>query len=140
MAPAPNQAIPKVEDKDKNKQDDKDKQDEKDKEDEMEKDKGDQKKDNEEVSVGGRVAKLVVVLPGDARLFIDNQLMKATSARRVFRTPALQQGQVYYYILRAEMVRDGKKHTQTRRVIVQAGDQVRARFNEPKTAVAVKIR
>src|SRR4029077_3509764 len=66
-------------------------------------------------------AKLVVELPGDAKLFIDDHLMKAASGQRIFRTPSLEKGQAYYYILRAEVDRDGKTQTATKRVIVRAG-------------------
>ncbi len=77
-------------------------------------------------------AKLVVSLPADAKLYIDDNLTKATSGRRTFNTPTLQNGQLYYYVLRAEMVRDGKTVRETKRVLIRAGELVRARFDEPK--------
>jgi uncharacterized protein (TIGR03000 family) len=80
-------------------------------------------------------AKLIVELPADAKLYIDDQPMKTSSGRRVFRTPALDRGQAYYYILRAEVTRDGKPQTATKRVIVRAGQEVRAAFPELATPV-----
>lgn len=74
-------------------------------------------------------AKLVVELPADANLYIDDQLMKTTSERRTFNTPVLDKGQTYYYELKAEVMRDGKAVTQTRRVTLRAGDLVEARRN-----------
>ena len=75
-------------------------------------------------------AKLVVELPADAKLFIDDLPMKTTSGTRTFSTPTLAQGQSYYYIVRAEVMRDGKPVTESRRVIVRAGQTVRAEFKD----------
>jgi uncharacterized protein (TIGR03000 family) len=73
-------------------------------------------------------ARVVVELPADASLYVDDQLMKTKSERRTFDTPKLDSDQTYYYILRAEVQRDGEKVTQTKRIIVRAGDSVRASF------------
>jgi uncharacterized protein (TIGR03000 family) len=83
-------------------------------------------------------AKLIVEVPADAKLYIDDQPMKTTSARRVFSTPALEPGQAYYYMVRVEVMRDGKVQSDTRRVIVRAGEEIRADFNrlEPTPTVA----
>ncbi len=83
-------------------------------------------------------AKLIVELPADAKLFIDDRPMKTTSGRRTFHTPALQSGQIYYYMLRAEVVRDGKPVTEERRVILRPGQVVRTDFNDlaPREATA----
>jgi uncharacterized protein (TIGR03000 family) len=78
----------------------------------------------------GAAAKVTVELPVDAKLFIDDQLMKATSAKRVFRTPVLDPGQAYFYMVRAEVDRDGKKLTQTKRVIMRPGEDVKAVFTD----------
>jgi uncharacterized protein (TIGR03000 family) len=82
-------------------------------------------------------ARLIVELPADARLYIDDQLMKTTSEHRAFNTPALAKGQTYYYDLRAEAVRDGKSVTLTKRVTLKAGEVIEARFGEMETAEAV---
>jgi uncharacterized protein (TIGR03000 family) len=74
-------------------------------------------------------ARLIVELPADAKLYIDDQVMKTTSGRRTFHTPDLKPGQTYYYELRAEVVRDGKPVSQERRVLLRAGEVVRADFN-----------
>jgi uncharacterized protein (TIGR03000 family) len=73
-------------------------------------------------------ARLVVELPVDAKLFIDGNPMKTNSAKRTFNTPPLQPGQAYYYMLRAEVVRDGQTMSETSRVIVRAGEVARASF------------
>src|SRR5262249_19381013 len=82
-------------------------------------------------------AQLVVQLPSDAKLYIDNRLMKAKTGQRVFRTPELKNGQVYYYMLRVEVVRNGKKVAETRRGLVRAGQKSEAAFTEPKTEMVV---
>ncbi len=63
--------------------------------------------------------------------------MKTTSERRTFNTPVLEDGQAYYYELRAEVVRDGKPVTVTKRVTLKAGDVVRARFGDMEPAETV---
>jgi uncharacterized protein (TIGR03000 family) len=75
-------------------------------------------------------ARLVVELPEDARLFIDDQRMKSTSARRTFNTPVLEKGQTYYYELKVEVAREGVTHSETKKVIVRPGEEVRAAFTE----------
>lgn len=75
-------------------------------------------------------AKLVVELPANAKLFIDDMPMKAASGMRSFNTPDLEPGQAYYYMVRVETTRDGKPVSETRRVIVRAGQVARADFKE----------
>jgi uncharacterized protein (TIGR03000 family) len=75
-------------------------------------------------------ARLIVEVPADARLYIDDRAMKTTSDVRTFSTPDLEPGQLYYYEVRAEVVRDGKPVSQTKRVIVRAGATVRASFTD----------
>lgn len=99
------------------------------------------KKDMKIEKKDGEAAKLIIEVPADAKLFIDDQPMKTTSARRVFSTPTLQPGQTYYYIVRAEVVRDGQTISDTKRVTLKAGDVIRAGFaglgaTDPNKAVA----
>jgi uncharacterized protein (TIGR03000 family) len=79
-------------------------------------------------SMGAYRAKVLVQLPADAKLYIDDHLMKATSELRTFQTPQLEPGQVYYYVLRAEVIRDGQKKVETARVILRPGQEVRTAF------------
>jgi uncharacterized protein (TIGR03000 family) len=85
-------------------------------------------------------AQLAIDLPTDAKLYVDDHAMKSASAHRVFTTPTLDSGKTYYYILRAEVVRDGKTVSQDRRVILRAGDRITASFadlgKEPVVATA----
>lgn len=75
-------------------------------------------------------ATLTVEVPEQAKLFIDDQQMKTTSAKRVFVSPPLQPGQAYYYMLRAEVLRDGQTVSITRRVVVRPGEEATASFPE----------
>jgi uncharacterized protein (TIGR03000 family) len=73
-------------------------------------------------------AKLVVELPANAKLFIDDIPVKATAGVRTFHTPALEPGRPYYYMVRIERMRDGQPVSETRRIIVHAGQVARADF------------
>lgn len=79
--------------------------------------------------------RLVVELPEDAKLFIDDQQMKTQSGRRVFQTPPLDRTQTYYYVLRAEVTRDGRTLDETVRVLIRPGQEAYATF--PTLAPAV---
>lgn len=76
----------------------------------------------------GASARVVIDVPGDAKLYVDDRPMKSGPEHRVFRTPSLNNGQSYYYVVRAEVVRDGKTFSQDRRVVVRAGDEAHASF------------
>ena len=89
--------------------------------------------------VGGPApASLVIRLPADARLTIDGDLTRSTSGARWFVTPPLEPGQTFHYELRAEVVRDGKKLTETRQVAVRAGQESDVTIAFPGQAVAGK--
>jgi uncharacterized protein (TIGR03000 family) len=85
-------------------------------------------------------AKLIVDLPADAKLFIDDRPMNVASQHPIFVTPGLQAGKTYYYDLRAEVVRDGKAVSDFKRVVFHAGDELRESFarlgKEPADKVA----
>ena len=85
-------------------------------------------------------AMLIVNLPAQARLLVDDHLTSSTSAQRVLQTPPLTQGSTYAYVLRAEIERDGKTLTETQRVTVRAGGQTRVSFNFARPTVAVAPR
>jgi uncharacterized protein (TIGR03000 family) len=84
-------------------------------------------------------ANLIVQLPADAKLFVDGQLTRTTSKTRYFVTPPLQPGQIYFYDLRAEVVRDGQTVSLSRRVIVRPGESVTTSFAEMQGAAAARV-
>lgn len=91
------------------------------------------KADDKEVSAKAR---LIVEVPADTRLYIDDQLMKSTAKTRAFTTPPLAPGQTYYYDVRVEVPRNGHTYVETRRVIVRAGEVVRENFEKLEPEVA----
>src|SRR5262245_38923798 len=93
--------------------------------------KEDKKPKQEEVT-----ARVIVELPADAKLFIDGQLMKSESARRVFVTPRLEAGKQYFYDLRAEIVRDDQTLSDRKRVFLRPGEVVTASFGDMSAATA----
>lgn len=83
-------------------------------------------------------ARIVIEVPANAKLYIDGQLLKDASGERLFYTPTLNPGEKYFYDVRIELVKNGKSISESKKVIVQAGDMLRESFNglgEP-TAVA----
>ena len=73
-------------------------------------------------------ARLLVDVPADARLYIDDRAMKTSSEHRTYQTPDLEPGQTYFYEVRVEVERDGKVLSETKRVLLKAGDEARADF------------
>jgi uncharacterized protein (TIGR03000 family) len=74
-------------------------------------------------------ATVVVHLPENAKLYVDNVYCPLTSAVRSFDTPELPTGRKYYYTLKAELIHDGKPVTQTHKVLIAAGSKVKVDFN-----------
>ena len=86
-------------------------------------------KNDDKETMGPTRATLVVELPANATMFIDNMPVKATARVQTFNTPALEPGQAYFYLVRVERRRDGQPVSETRRIIVRAGQVTRADFN-----------
>jgi uncharacterized protein (TIGR03000 family) len=87
---------------------------------------------------GPRAATLVVTLPEDATLTIDNEATTSTSAQRVFVTPALEQGKEYEYTLKARVVRDGQTHIATAKVTFRPGETKQVELKVPAVSVAAR--
>jgi uncharacterized protein (TIGR03000 family) len=75
-------------------------------------------------------AHVVVKLPEDARLFVDDKPCPLASSTRSFDTPNLQPGEVYYYTIRAEVVRGGQPVTDSKRVTLRAGAESVVEFGD----------
>jgi uncharacterized protein (TIGR03000 family) len=76
-------------------------------------------------------ARITIHVPADAKLTVDGVECPLTSDTRAFDTPTLQPGQQFYYTVKAEVVRDGKPVSETRRVIFEAGNKVDVEFRLP---------
>jgi len=81
-------------------------------------------------------ATIVVSLPADAKLLIDDAATASTSALRTFESPALETGKDHYYTLKAEVIREGKAVAATKRIAVRAGEETRVSLDLPVTSVA----
>jgi uncharacterized protein (TIGR03000 family) len=82
-------------------------------------------------------ATILVSLPADAKLTIDDNATVSTSANRRFVTPTLQNGRDFSYTLKAEVVRDGKPVSTVKVITVRAGETTQVDIEVP-TAVAAK--
>jgi uncharacterized protein (TIGR03000 family) len=83
-------------------------------------------------------AKLIVEVPAGAKLYIDDRSMTTPSEYQVYQTPTLALGQTYYYEVRVEVNHDGKALSQTKRVLLRAGQEVRADFKDMATTATAK--
>lgn len=74
-------------------------------------------------------AKVLVSLPADATLTIDGHATTSTSAVRSFVSPTLEAGRDYQYTIKVEMVRDGKSFSESKNVVVRAGETTEVSFD-----------
>ena len=89
----------------------------------------------------GSWATVVLEVPADAKTYVDGKLMTSKSTRRVIQTPALEEGETYFYDIRMEVVRDGKTISQEKRVFLTPGQRVATCFDDvgsPPPATASK--
>ena len=70
-------------------------------------------------------ATIIVSLPAEAKLTIDDAATTSTGAVRTFVSPNLDNGRDYHYDLKAEV--DGK--TLTKRITVRAGEETRVEID-----------
>jgi uncharacterized protein (TIGR03000 family) len=77
---------------------------------------------------GEGTAKVTVIVPPDAEVYVDGSPTTQTGSERPFVTPPLQQGQNYSYQIRATWNADGDTVSRTRKVLVRAGADVRVDF------------
>lgn len=98
---------------------------------EAEEKKKDEKKKDEK-----KGASLKFNLPAGAALFVDGARTSGDGEERSFFTPPLATGQKYFYDVRAEIAIDGKMVVEEKRVIVEAGADIRESFPKMIAAVA----
>ena len=76
-------------------------------------------------------AHIIVRVPADAKLTVDGVECPLASETRAFDTPKLQPGQQFYYTVKAEVIRDGKAVTESKRVVFEAGAKIDVEFRLP---------
>ena len=84
-------------------------------------------KDTNEAGLG-IPARIAVVVPGGAKLFVDGQPTESTGTYRFFRSPPLDSGTRYWYEFTVRWNEAGKEVTQTQVVDVTAGADIDLRF------------
>src|SRR5262249_49731986 len=79
-------------------------------------------------------ATLVVTLPADAKLSIDDYVTNSTSEQRTFQSPPLTPGKTYSYTLKAEIMRGNKPQVVTKEVTIRAGEETPVSIEFPAAA------
>jgi uncharacterized protein (TIGR03000 family) len=82
---------------------------------------------------------LIVNLPAEAKLIIDENATQSTSGTRRFTTPPLEPQKDFYYTLKGQLVRDGQALTASRRVRVRAGEQTEVTLEFPAATLSAKL-
>lgn len=83
-------------------------------------------------------ATIIVTLPADAKLTVDDNATRSTSTPRVLVSPALEPGKEFSYTLKGEIIRDGKPVVATQKITVRAGQETRITLQFPTATVAQK--
>jgi uncharacterized protein (TIGR03000 family) len=83
-------------------------------------------------------ATIIVSLPAEAKLLIDDAATTSTSELRVFSSPSLEPGKDFYYTLKGDVERVGRTLTTTQYVKVRAGQETRVQLEFPVTSVALR--
>lgn len=78
--------------------------------------------------LGRDAVMLSVWVPNDARIYVNGNTTNSTGSARNYISRGLQPGASYAYEIRAEIVRDGKKLTETKQVTLVAGQRVNVEF------------
>jgi uncharacterized protein (TIGR03000 family) len=78
---------------------------------------------------GPAPAYLIVHLPPNASLMVDNHQTKSMGPTRVLVSPPLQPGQDYTYQLTAQVMRNGKEETSKQQVHVRPGQETQVTMN-----------
>jgi uncharacterized protein (TIGR03000 family) len=81
---------------------------------------------------------VVVNAPRDAKLYVDGVYVPMKSAKRNFNTPNLKPGRKYYYTIKVEVKRNGKKVVKKRRIYVKAGKKTYVKFGAMNTVSTAK--
>jgi len=92
--------------------------------------------DEDQESTGSAPATITVRLPANARLTVDGAPTRSSSDTRALVTPELERGKDFHYTLEAQIIRDGKPVTLSKRVTVRAGEETEVTFDDAAGRVA----
>src|SRR6186997_875786 len=84
----------------------------------------------------GGVARVVVKLPRDARLHVDETFCPLSGERRTFDTPPLDPDRKYTYTLTVEITHEGKPVRVKQQIVVQANRTTEADFGDRAAILA----
>jgi uncharacterized protein (TIGR03000 family) len=79
---------------------------------------------------------IVVSLPAEAKLFIDDKATRSTGPTRVFVSPTLEGGRSYTYELKGEMKQEGRTRNVSKSVKVEPGRTTYVNLTFPTREVA----
>jgi uncharacterized protein (TIGR03000 family) len=97
-----------------------------------------EKKEKGEADVRPTQATVVVKIPEDAKLIVDGVTANLISETRTFVTPDLIPGRVYYYMITAEIQRDGRIIAHSEKVLVRPGEISRVDFRDMTATSSVQ--
>ena len=83
---------------------------------------------------------VIIEVPGNAKLYVDDNLMKGTESQRVFQTPPLNADETYFYDIRVETMVNGRVSTDRQRIMIHPGETVSAAFRENARPEVVTVR
>jgi uncharacterized protein (TIGR03000 family) len=99
-----------------------------------------EKPDKPDKPIGGSglaaPARITVSLPADARLTIDDYTSPARSDTHIIVSSPMGVEQTRTYVLKAEVVRDGKRQVMEERVTVHGGEQAKVNLSLPTSVAA----
>ena len=81
-------------------------------------------------------ATIIVSLPADAKLSIDDAATVSTTSTRVFTSPVLPAGEDFHYTLKAEFSRAGQPVVLSKEITVRAGAETRVDMDASVAGVA----
>jgi uncharacterized protein (TIGR03000 family) len=73
-------------------------------------------------------SKVRIDVPEGGKLFVNGRHIDVAPGRRVFETPPLAAGQLYFYTMRIEAEQDGQSHSESQQVIVRGGEDAYVNF------------
>jgi uncharacterized protein (TIGR03000 family) len=83
-----------------------------------------------EASTGRIPASVVIKAPAEVKVTVNGQATALAGMEQRFATPPLEVGRTYSYEMVATTTRDGKEMSQTRKVLVRAGEESRVDFTD----------